>query len=152
MFRLLHLGSKLGFNMLKGAAGLSHESPYEIMSSVGGTVYQKAAQTTSLNDPDAAVFRECVPWDAPKLQVRLQQYCSDVNVPADECVFVASGSVGGVFRLPNTIKDGTCVVKVQYAGIREQFEQDIDAIRTAGTVFMSRGRQDALDQLKDLFS
>ena len=60
MFRLLHVGSKLGFNALKDTLGFDHTCPTDILRDMGGAVYQKAVQSLSATDPDAAVFSECV--------------------------------------------------------------------------------------------
>ena len=150
MFRLMHIGSRLGFNAVKAMGNLDHQTPQDIMAEFGGAVYQKASQSTSLLNPDAAVFSECVPWDEPALQERLAEYCSlhDLGDPRD-FVFVASGSVGGVFAGPSI--DGVqWIVKLQYVGIREQFEKDMDALLLVNSL-SSRGTKESLRQQEELF-
>jgi predicted unusual protein kinase regulating ubiquinone biosynthesis (AarF/ABC1/UbiB family) len=150
MFRLMHLGTEVGFNMVKNAVGLPCKDPAEIMARMDGSVYQKAAQG-DLKDPRSAVYSECVPWDEPKLLERLQWYCAEQGLDPESFTFVASGSVGGVFRGPVRADGAEWVVKIQYAGIKEQFEDDMQAIGTAGSLLLSTGRQTMLHQTRDLF-
>ena len=151
MFRLLHIGSKLGFNLVKDSLGFPCEKPADILERMGGAVYLKASQATNLNDPDAAVYSECVPWDAPRLYERLKEYCATHGFEPESFVYVASGSVGGVFRGPSTVDGSDWVVKIQYEGIYDQFKDDMDAITVAGGLLLSAGRQSVLDQTYALF-
>jgi predicted unusual protein kinase regulating ubiquinone biosynthesis (AarF/ABC1/UbiB family) len=151
MFRLLHLGSRLGFNMVKGLIGGDCQHPSDIMRQMGGVVYDKATQATSLTDPESAVYSECVPWDRPQLQQRLRWYCAQRQLDSGSFVYIASGSVGAVFRGPPRADGSDWVVKIQYAGIKEQFEADMRAITAAGALVLSTGRQTVLQQTYDLF-
>lgn len=151
MFRLLHLGTSLGMNALKSFANLDHKSPQDIMADMGGAVYQKASQATSLLQPESAVFNECVPWDEPKLQRSLARYCSAKRYPVDSFEFLASGSVGGVFLAKTALVSGErWLVKLQYDGIARQFEQDMQALR-ALNLLSSQSTKESIQQQEELF-
>ena len=137
MFRALHVSSKLGFHVVKTVLGMDTTDPVDMLQQMGG-VYGKVAQASSLDDPDRAVFDECVPLNPVELEARVIAYCIENNLDATPLVMAGSGSIGGVYIVRRP--DGRRVaLKIRYPGIEDMVERDLSFMGTM-SMFSGHGR------------
>ena len=133
MFRTLHLGCDLGYNYVKGLVGLEYRSTAESLQTFGG-IYSKITQINRITDPSDQLYNECKQVNATETKSRLMKYITQCQIPCSEPTFLASGSIGAVYRIPTTNQhgqtDATLLFKVLYVGIEDLWQQDIQMIRT----------------------
>lgn len=131
MLRAVHVASKLSFNMIKNALGIPADSPTDILQKLGGTC-SKWSQRNNMQNPGDSSFDDCLPVNKSQMDEVFVMFCSENNIPQDGTEFVASGSIGGVYRA--TLLGGEVVaVKVRYPGIEEMIESDFGAIENLGS-------------------
>ena len=130
MFRSLHVVSSLTSNALKHALGFEGAtSVTECLQTIGG-LYSKVSQQARILDPQDQIYNECQQVNETETRHRLVQYLNNCTIPSDSMELLATGSIGAVYRV--RLPDTTFVLmKVQYVGIQDIWDQDLKMIRCA---------------------
>jgi predicted unusual protein kinase regulating ubiquinone biosynthesis (AarF/ABC1/UbiB family) len=81
-----------------------------------------------LGTPDDAVFDDCVPLNKAALDKRFALYCQTHGLDQTKAQFVASGSIGGVYKVPHG--DRWLAIKVRYPGIADLCARDFTALQS----------------------
>ena len=145
MFRVLHLTSRIGFNFVKGIAGLESEDPHEILQQAGGC-YSKIAQMSQIRGDNDAVFNDCIPFNSEQLAERFTAFLVEHGLASYNTgrSLVHSGSIGGVYLV--SLGDGREVaVKIKYPGIDAVVNDDLSLLRM-GAAFSSGVRSESSTQ------
>ena len=111
-----------------------------------GGLFSKVAQMLSYGDCNSSVFSECKPFSQDKtIQYIQNEENNDYTVNYD---VYKSGSIGQVHI--GTFKDGTKIaIKVQYVGLAEQTESDIQALNIlANFLYVFADVKDAIKEIK----
>lgn len=99
----------------------------DTLQSYGG-VLSKLSQMLSLNDQDSTVFSDCKPFSKEKTIEYFKDFIqkSNYNLEFVDYNVYKSGSVGQVHKA--VYKDTNIVFKVQYVGLAEQTEHDLNML------------------------
>lgn len=107
-----------------------------------GGVFSKVAQLLSYSEHEQSVFSDCEPFSRNKTHLYFQKYVenNDLKYNVNSENIYKSGSVGqvyiGSFKTDNT-PDTSIAVKVQYVGLYEKTEGDLNALELLGNFLFS---------------
>lgn len=123
----------------------------DVFSNYGG-VFSKISQLLCYNDSSNKVYSECKPFSKNKTIQYLKELCDSTLKDVKNIDFnvYKSGSIGQVHKAINE-NDDPIIIKVQYIGLYEQTEQDLNMLDTVTSyLYKHTDMKDAINDIKKM--
>jgi predicted unusual protein kinase regulating ubiquinone biosynthesis (AarF/ABC1/UbiB family) len=128
MFRAMHVVCELSFHHSKSLCGLGNSVTNTDLPQKLGGIYSKITQQTRITDPTDAIYNENRQVNEEQTKQRLHEHLRTLSLDISKVQLIGTGSIGAVYRALLS-DDSSLVFKVQYVGIRELWEQDLQEVR-----------------------
>lgn len=162
MFKIGSIGISYVYNLLTGTEEQSDSSLVTNMKRLqvlrktlekNGGIFSKVAQMLAYGDTNCSVFSECKPYSREETKEYLKKYI-EVSKPGYivDLNIHKSGSIGqvhiGTFTEDSEHK-GKIAVKIQYVGLYEQTEEDVNALNMlANFLYVFADMKEAIKDIK----
>lgn len=114
-----------------------------------GGIFSKLSQILSYEDTHSSIFSNCTPYSSKETQIYLEEYInsSELSYNVDNDIY-KSGSIGQVHIGYFNKNKRKIAIKIQYSGLYEKTEDDINALNLLSKFLYSF--TDVTDAIKDI--